>query len=846
MPRSPPRPARLDSVAPGQFAARQAAARAARATWRIGQQALRNDDIATGLRWLDRACRLAPNDAVLRLGLATAWLRQDPAHAATLFAVLSATHDVRETWLGLAAARLQSGDPAAAARALASALSRFPAPADRGWVPLADRIAPGGWCARTAAGALCHGPADLPPPEISAATPGGWLHVRRNGEDVTGSPMDLRGGLSPDPLPSALPPGRRPRKPPKATPVFRPADIVIPVYADAAKTLACLASVLAARPTGARIVVIDDATPEPCLAVALDRLAARRRILLIRHTRNQGFPTAANAGLAMARASGHDALLLNADTLVAPGFLARLRTAAYAAPDIGTACPLSNNATILSYPDPTRANPMPDQAETTRLAAQAWDANGKTVTEIPTGVGFCLYLRHDCLDTTGGFRAEIFGRGYGEENDFCARATAAGWRHVAAPGVFVAHVGEASFGATATALRARNAAVLDRLHPSYKPRLAAHLAADPLFPARRRLDTARFLASHQTGAKAVLLVTHALGGGVARSLSDRVAILRAGGLRPVVLSPTPDRGAQIDGFPNLRFALPEEADALLKLLRGSKPARLEFHHTLGHHPALWDLPGRLKIPHSVHIHDYHWLCPRLVLTGAEGRYCGEPDVAGCTACIRRRGSLLDEAIGIADLHARSARLFAAATDVVAPSQDTASRIQRHFPAIAPRVARPPEPPATRRAPPRLPAQETATRRIAVIGAIGPPKGFHILLALARDAVATDRPIEFVVVGHTIDDAKLLRTGRVFITGPYRPDEADSLIRAQHADFALLPSVVPETWCHTLTEAWSAGLQVAAFDLGAQAERIRAGGRGFLLPLGLSAGAINDALLAARW
>jgi len=63
---------------------------------------------------------------------------------------------------------------------------------------------------------------------------------------------------------------------------------------------------------------------------------------------------------------------------------------------------------------------------------------------------------------------------------------------------------------------------------------------------------------------------------------------------------------------------------------------------------------------------------------------------------------------------------------------------------------------------------------------------------------------------------------------------------------LLPSVVPETWCHTLTEAWSAGLQVAAFDLGAQAERIRAGGRGFLLPLGLSAGAINDALLAARW
>ena len=351
MPRSPARLAKLGSAAPGQTAAR-----AARAAWRIGQQALRNDDIPTGLRWLDRACRLAPNDSVLRLGLATAWLRQDPAHAATLFAALSATHDVRETWLGLAAASLQSGELAAAARALAAALSRFPAPRDRGWVPLADRIAPGGWCARTAAGALRHGPAHLPPPKISPATPAGWLHVRRNGEDVTGSPIDLRGRLSPGPLPPALPPGRRARKPPKTTPALRPADIIIPVYADAAKTLACLASVLAARPAGTRIVVIDDATPEPSLAVALDRLAARRRILLIRHTCNQGFPTAANAGLTMARASGHDVLLLNADTLVAPGFLARLRAAVYAAPDIGTACPLSNNATILSYPDPTRAN----------------------------------------------------------------------------------------------------------------------------------------------------------------------------------------------------------------------------------------------------------------------------------------------------------------------------------------------------------------------------------------------------------------------------------------------------------------------------------------------------------
>ena len=55
---------------------------------------------------------------------------------------------------------------------------------------------------------------------------------------------------------------------------------------------------------------------------------------------------------------------------------------------------------------------------------------------------------------------------------------------------------------------------------------------------------------------------------------------------------------------------------------------------------------------------------------------------------------------------------------------------------------------------------------------------------------------------------------------------------------------PETWCLSLAEAWQAGLAVAAFDVGAQAERIRGTGRGFLLPLGLPAGSVNNALLAA--
>jgi glycosyltransferase involved in cell wall biosynthesis len=71
-----------------------------------------------------------------------------------------------------------------------------------------------------------------------------------------------------------------------------------------------------------------------------------------------------------------------------------------------------------------------------------------------------------------------------------------------------------------------------------------------------------------------------------------------------------------------------------------------------------------------------------------------------------------------------------------------------------------------------------------------------------------------------------------------------LIKAQRATIAWLPSIFPETWCLSLAEAWRAGLSVAAFDIGAPAERIRRTGRGILLPLGLPSHAINNALIAA--
>jgi glycosyltransferase involved in cell wall biosynthesis len=356
--------------------------------------------------------------------------------------------------------------------------------------------------------------------------------------------------------------------------------------------------------------------------------------------------------------------------------------------------------------------------------------------------------------------------------------------------------------------------------------------------------------------KTVILVTHDDGGGVERRVQASVASHAAMGHRAIVLRPakspagstavvvTDSRssGRADDPLPELRFELPREQQTLLRLLRGTEPVRAELHHFLNHDPSVFDTIRALGIPYDTHTHDYAWFCPRIALVGDGDRYCGEPPPAACEICVTNNGSYLHEDIRIPALLHRSAGILSGATRIIAPSHDAARRMARHFDGISPVVIPHDDDGAVDDPSPVAPVAGTV--HVCIAGAIGLHKGFHILLACARDARKRGLDLTFVVAGTTIDDHCLMDTGRVFVTGPYQPDEAVDLIRAQRAALALLPSIWPETWCLALTELWRAGLRVAAFDIGAPAERIRRTGRGFLLPPGLPAPAINDALLNA--
>jgi GT2 family glycosyltransferase/glycosyltransferase involved in cell wall biosynthesis len=644
------------------------------------------------------------------------------------------------------------------------------------------------------------------------------------------------------PLPAGiLPPAGGRLLPSRAgVPQRRPVDVIIPVFAGEADLAACLAAVLPRLPRGARVIVVDDGARDPDLRAYLAGLA-HPRVTILRHARNRGYPAAANTGLR--HAAGRDAVLLNPDTVVGDGWLARLARTAYARADIGSVTPATGDGTVTSYGGPG-------------MAADFAAANAGQAFEVPVGVGFCLFMRHDCLAETGMFREDVFAQGYGEETDWSLRARHLGWRHAADMSVFVAHRGGGSFGPAGAALRARNMGILERLHPGANAVLLDFIRADSLAAARRRVDEAAWRRG-ACAAGAVVLVTHGQGGGVARHVRGRVAAVQARGLRAVVVTPhgawPPEAGVArrcvlADGetvFPDLVFAPAEGLDTLAAFLAPDRPVAMELHHMLGHDQALGALAARLGVPLEVYAHDYAMVCPRVTFSGREGRYCGEPaDTGACDDCVADHGDRLHEGLGAAALRARSARLVAGARRVHAPSADTARRLARYLPVSGKmRVAGWEDDGALPA--PAPPVPHDGARRICVAGAIGDEKGFRVLLECARDAARRDLALHFTVVGHTRDDAALMATGRVFVTGAYEEDEAVALIGAQRPDLGFLPSVWPETWCYSLSLLWQAGLWPVAFDLGAQGARVGARGVGTLLPAGLPAARINDVLGVVR-
>ncbi|MBV9078561.1 MAG: glycosyltransferase, partial [Methylobacteriaceae bacterium] len=668
----------------------------------------------------------------------------------------------------------------------------------------------------------------------------------------------------PAPLAFELAGDARPAPPPAPRPAGTaespPVCVIVPVYRGRADLEACLDSLRPELAPGrVRAIVINDASPEAEIGRYLAELAADPPpgLTILENGSNLGFVGTVNRGFA-ALAPGEDALVLNADTVLAPGALARLAAHCHARPGVASVTPLSNTATILGFPHPPEPNPPAFGLDAATIDA-ALRAVGAAPLEIPTAIGFCMYLNGEALAEAGPFSPE-WGRGYCEEVDWSLIARDLGWIHLAAPDAFVMHEGSVSFGRSERSrILAENHARLEAKYPDYLAEVHAFLRADPLEETRIGA-LARLLAGQAS--RLTLHVTHGLGGGTSRHIADLAARPRPPGHEFATVLPLddalrPDRivlrfdrsGTEISlraaSFGRLAAALEEAGIALA----------IEVHSRLGHHSALLDAIRSGGRPYRATLHDFQWYCPKVHLTDERDFHCGEPPPDICQICVRHPlpnhdpHDFGDETELVQrDIEAwlaGNAAFLRGAERIVAPSQDTADRYLRRLDLDTVVVEPHGEPERAWRERPSVRRPRTGALRVAVVGAIGFHKGFDLLVRLAERAAHDRAPFYLRVIGYTPDNAQLTRLPNADVTGPYASGELPALLDAFDPDFVFFSSVWPETYSYVLSEVWAAGYPVVAFDLGAPAERIRALGGGVLLEPTRDAGRLLAALLEVR-
>lgn len=583
--------------------------------------------------------------------------------------------------------------------------------------------------------------------------------------------------------------------------------VIVPIYADYQATRACLDSLRHELHSGRyHALLINDASPDPRIANYLSRLSHESCIEVLTNARNLGFVGSINHGLA--QVTQGDVILLNSDTIVPPGFVDRLAAAARSSPDIGTVTPLSNNGEFTSFPKPYTANPLGSRRDVQRFDRIAARVNKGRLIDIPTGIGFCLYVTRACLDEVGLLSTE-FASGYLEDADLCLRARECGYRSVCAPSVYVGHAGSKSFRQEKRALVMRNLSVLERRFPTHRAECAAFMAADPLRKAREAIE--RVAAA--TASRPQLLVTGV--GPVGAVARERARELATEARPAMILELKP----QLDGT-SLRIfdaagGVPQslcfnlcsslECERLAGFIRNLRPSKIELLDPANIPITLVDLLRKLKTPYDIFIADTG-------LLGAENlrHVAAARSLEGHTPDVARHGvpcKAATEPQGQDWVH-RWQTIADGAQRILVPC----AQAEAFAASILPKCAKE-----------KIEGCGRKTRRTIRTIRKGMPGhlGFVSVRSCSHEQslisgiavkLANSRPdISLTVIGTALDDVALMRSTGAFVTGMVGAEEFDGVINALSLGYAFVSATRPLFGHPIVTAAFSSTLPTAYFD-----------------------------------
>ena len=607
-------------------------------------------------------------------------------------------------------------------------------------------------------------------------------------------------------------------------PLEQEIDIIIPVYNGMEYVVRLFDCLFKNTNTPFRVIVVDDHSPDPAVVSYLDELAQQHpNILLLRNAENKGFVGTINYATGFVR---NHFVIINTDVEVPKGWLPRLMRPILHGSKVASTTPFTNAGTICSFPLPLVDNPIFGNLDVDVIDGAFQQCNTATISiELPTGVGFCMGINIEAWKHIGPFDEGRFGRGYGEENDWCMRASSAGYHNLMVPNLFVYHKHGGSFSsAEKQTLMHKNLQTVFGLHPTYQSLVEKFITADQPRPLRKFVSL--LLMATASSEKPLLLIDHEIGGGAnaycKQLIKDR---LQAGQMVLLLTYDMLQSSIKLQAlYQNYEemfylalvddlFILPEYLQIgeifYNNLVSFAEP--LEMVNAIRH---LQEISGA-KL--TIVLHDYYPLCPSYTLLDHTGRYCDLPSIDTCKTCLPRNPYRHQhDPHDIVQWRQDWSGLLEKAAEIICFSECSARLLTRVYHLEREHITiRPHKPLVEFPRKPKIDMQ--APLSIGVVGALNYPKGAQIVIDVAKIFSEHDPSVKITVIGMLNG---INRLSNLTVTGQYEVSCLPDILEQYKVNVCFFPSIWPETFSYVTSELIALEMPLCAFDIGAPAERIR--------------------------
>lgn len=285
----------------------------------------------------------------------------------------------------------------------------------------------------------------------------------------------------------------------------QPVTVIVPVFNAYDDLVRCLESIQRHSRKEHSVFLVDDASSDDRVWPLLQKWEAdQRNFRALRNEVNLGYTMTLNRACKLA--GPEDLILLNSDTIVTSRWIEQMSACAYSRPDVATVTAISNAAGAFSVPLKDTINALPPGWSVDEMATLVEHLSPRIRPEVPTGNGFCMYLTAAARAVVGEFDSKHFPKGYGEENDYCLRASAAGLFNLIDDATYIFHKRSASFGGTKGEILKTGLATLTQLYPQYNRLISEWYRNDLLDPFRveiqRQIDLAKGLGIENVSSRA--------------------------------------------------------------------------------------------------------------------------------------------------------------------------------------------------------------------------------------------------------------------------------------------------------------------------------------------------------